>query len=362
MKQFLLVLISASLLTSCSKEDLPWYQKKIIEDLTPQGQPNVSFDHVSITSAEIDTLVFGLHVHGEHHTSQPTLNAIEDIGLKWVLNGFHWPSIEGEKNIYRISENYDQFFLEMAQRDVQVLMSVGNYWPTWLEDTEEMKEELYELTKLLVRRYKPGGDFAQENGLGNYGVRYWEMINEPNYPCCGWGPHGGQQPVNSALYAEVISVMHQAIREEFPDAFILLGGLSSGDTHQDPISFLEEVYSYGAKDAFDILAYHPYGQHQDVAAALVPIRNVMAQYGDENKPIWINEIGEPDLNSVNDEDSQVEVFDKSAEQFYEMDAFFWLGMHDFTGQNETWGILQNNQSPRQPIYDHVKAFVDTVYP
>lgn len=355
-------MVLALFFTACSKEDLPWYQKKVIEDLTPQGQPNVSFDHATLSDAVIDTLVFGLHVHGEHQTSQPTLNAIDDLRLRWVLNGFHWPTIEGEKNIYRIAQNYDQFFLEMAQRNVQVMMTVGNYWPTWLEDSEELKDEIYEITKLLVRRYRPGGDFAQENGLGDYGVRYWEMINEPNYPCCGWGPHGGQQPVNSALYAEIISEMHRAIREEYPAAFILLGGLSSGDIHQDPVSFLEEVYSYGAKDAFDIVAYHPYGEHDDIPAALVPIRNVMAQYGDADKPIWINEIGEPDLNSVNGEDSQLQVFDKSASQFYEMDAFFWLGMHDFVPQNETWGILENNQAPRQPIYSHVKAFVDTIQP
>lgn len=316
------VVLVVGLLSSCSKEDLPWYQKKVITDLTPQRQPNVSFEYAEQTDAEIDTLVFGLHIHGEHQTSQPTLNAIDDIELKWVLNGFHWPTVEGEKDIYRIAENYDQFFLEMAQRDVQVLMSVGNYWPTWLEDTEEMKGEIYELTKLLVRRYRPGGDFSQENGLGNYGVRYWEMINEPNYPCCGWGPHGGEQPVNSALYAEIISRMHRAIREEDPNAFIILGGLSSGNTHQDPVSFLDEIYSYGAKDAFDIVAYHPYGQHNDISAALVPIKNIMAQYGDANKPIWINEIGEPDLISLNGEDSQVEVFDTSASQFNEMDAFF----------------------------------------
>lgn len=361
MMRRLFVIVPFVLLVSCAKEDLPWYRKKVIEDLTPQGQPNTSFAHCSLTSATIDTLVFGMHIHGEQQTAQPTLSAIDDIGLKWVLNGFHWPTIEGEKDNYRIAQNYDAFFLAMAQRNVQVLMSVGNYWPTWLEDTEQMKTELYELTRLLVKRYRPGGDLAQEHGLGNYGVRYWEVINEPNYPCCGWGPHGGEQPVNSALYAEVLSEVHRAIREEYPEAVILLGGLSSGAIHQDPLSFLEQVYSYGAKDAFDIVAYHPYGQHDDIAAALIPIRNVMAQYGDADKPIWINELGEPDLVSVNGEDSQVEVFDRAASQFYEMDAFFWLGLNDFQGQNETWGILENNQTPRQPIYNHVKAFIDTIY-
>ncbi|MCB0756086.1 MAG: hypothetical protein KDB98_10865, partial [Flavobacteriales bacterium] len=62
---FLQILVVAilvsSILSGCDKEDLPWYQKKVIEDLTPQGQPNVSFDHCTLTDANIDTLVFGLH-------------------------------------------------------------------------------------------------------------------------------------------------------------------------------------------------------------------------------------------------------------------------------------------------------------
>jgi hypothetical protein len=210
-------------------------------------------------------------------------------------------------------------------------MSIGNYWPTWLEDSEELNDELYELTKLLVKRYRPGGDFAQENGLGNYGVRYWEMINEPNYPCCGWGPHGGQQPVNSALYAELMSEMHRAIREEAPDVFILLGGLSSAELYQDPIEFLDDIYSYGGKDAFDILAYHPYDQYQNLAATQAGLRLKMAEYGDYNKPIWITELGDPDFSTgPNGELSQVDLFDVSASQFVDMEAFFWLGMHDFT--------------------------------
>lgn len=344
-------------------EDLPWIQKKVIEDLTPQGQPNVSFNHCSLSSAEIDTLVFGMHIHGEHQTSTPTLNAIDDIGLPWILNGFHWPSIEGKRDEYTIAQNYDAFFLAMAQRNVNVLMSVGNYWPTWLEDTEQLKDELYELTKLLVKRYRPGGEFAQEYGLGNYGVRYWEMINEPNYPCCGWGPHGGKQPVNSALYAELMSEMHRAIREEDPNAFIIFGGLSSTHQYQAPLEFLDDIYSYGGKDAFDILAYHPYDEFESISSTTAIIRAKMAEYGDEDKPIWITELGDPDLiEGPNGEPSQAQLFNISAEQFADMQAFFWLGLNDFDGQNETWGILENNLTPRQPIYNQVKLFVDTIYP
>ena len=351
----------ALFMVSCGENGVPWGNKGVIEDLTPQGAPNVSFDHCTPSNAIVDSVVFGMHIHGEHQTSLPTLNAIDDIQLKWVLNGFHWPTVEGQRDVYRIAENYDQFFLEMAQRNVNVLMSVGNYWPTWLEDTEQLKVEAYELTRLLVKRYRPGGDFAQEYGLGNYGVRYWELINEPNYPCCGWGSHGAEQPVNSALYAELMSEMHRAIRAEAPDVFIVFGGLSSTDRFQDPMEFLDNIYSYGGKDAFDIFAYHPYDEAENLSQTIASIRSKMSAYGDAEKPIWITEIGDPDLvDGPNGEPSQVRLFDMVASQFYDVEALFWLGINDFDGQNETWGILENNQQPRQPIYGRVKTFLDTI--
>ncbi len=340
-----------------------WKNKKVITDLTPQGQPSVSFSHCSLSTANIDTLVFGMHIHGEQQTSPPTLQAIDDLGLPWVLNGFHWPSVEGERDVYTYSQNYDAFFLAMAQRDVNVLMSVGNYWPTWLENTEELKTELYELTRLLVRRYRLGGEFAQEYGLDNFGVRYWEMINEPNYPCCGWGPHGGKQPVNSALYAELMSEMHRAIREEDPQAFILFGGLSSTHQFQAPLAFLDDIYRYGGKDAFDIFAYHPYDEFEDLPSTIATIRAKMAEHGDDAKPIWITELGDPDLvEGPNGEPSQAQLFNIAASQFDQMEAFFWLGLNDFEGENQTWGVLENNQVPRQPIYDQARMFIDTIYP
>jgi hypothetical protein len=314
------------------------------------------FAHCTPTKATIAENVFGVHVWGPYQTHPKTLNALDDLGVDWVYNAFYWPTLEAEKDVYGI-RHYDAFFLEMAQRGISPLMNVGNYWPTWINDADELKTELYQLVQILAARYKPGGAFAQEHNLGNFGVQYWEVINEPNYPCCGWGSHGANEPVDTALYVELLSVVHKALREEDENAVILHGGLSSSNEFLSPTTFLDEIYSYGAGDCFDVVAYHPYGDHWNFAGAVERVRNVMAEHGDVDKPVWFSELGEPLLQPTGDgQDTQIEVFEDAISQINEAQAFFWLGLHDF-GEAETWGLLDNNLEPREPIYSAVKRYV-----
>ncbi|GEM_PF-5453439 len=349
---FVLGAILCFSLFSCDKEK----EDKLVEDTTPQNNPNVSFQSCVQTTGPIDSGIFGLHIHGESQSHPSVLAAIDDIGLEWVYNGMYWPTIEPSKDAYNI-EAYDEFMGHMAARNMNVIMSIGNYWPTWINTSEELRLEIYQMTKACVARYKPGGTFAQENGLGNYGIRYWEMINEPNLPCCGWGYHGANQPVNSALYAELVEAMHRAIREEDPSAVIILGGFSSSTEHLGPIDYLDDLYSYGAINAFDVIAYHPYGEHDNMAAPIASIEGKMNEYGDD-KPIWILEIGEPNLDWGHPyKPHQVEVFNAAASQSSQLEAFFWLGLVDLP-INQTWGALDENLNPRQPIYDSIKSFVN----
>lgn len=357
MRKVVYFILICTAIFSCKKGTLDeLFNPGLVEDLTVPGNPNVSFQNCYLTSAFIDTNVFGMHIHGETHTHPNVLAAIDDINLSWVLNGVHWPTIEPDKDNYNL-EAYDDFMVQMANRNENLILSIGNYWPLWIEDSEQLKIEIAEMTKRVVKRYKPNGEFSQENGFGNYGCSYWELINEPNLPCCGWGYHGANQPVNSALYAEIVSVMHEAIRQEDPNAKIVLGGLSSSNEHQGPIAFLDDLYSYGAINAFDIIAYHPYGEHNDLSIPLAAIEAKMQEYGDQ-KPIWITEIGEPNLND-NDpvKDSQVEVFNAIVAQDDLVPAIFWLGLVDLP-INQTWGILDGNLTPRQPIYDSVQVYLN----
>ena len=354
-----LILIMSFFIYGCDKDgdgNMFGGSSKVIEVTTTMNAPNVEWNGVFTTSSSIVENIFGLHTWGEHHTRPEVLNAIDDIGVEWIYNGIHWPTVEPTKDNYKI-DVYDPFMTEMATRNIQVVMSLGNYWPAWINDSESLKSEVYQMTKKVVERYKPNGVFANTNGFGDYGIRYWEIINEPNYPCCGWGAHDANQPVHTALYAELLEVMHKAIREVDPSAVIILGGLSSSTEFKPPLDFLDDMYSYGAKDAFDIIAYHPYGEHDDIMTPLNAITAKMNSFGD-NKPIWILEIGEPNLDENHPyKDSQIEVFNKLAAQDENMKAFFWLSLMDFS-QTETWGILDHNFNKRQPIYDRLKEYVN----
>ncbi|MCB9362833.1 hypothetical protein H6504_05340 [Candidatus Woesearchaeota archaeon] len=317
----------------------------IIKDIQPGIDERLDFSTCIVTTGTIEEGIFGMHLHGNFLKEEKTYELIDDIGLAWVYFSFYWPTIEPEQDEDFIA-SYDYAIQELAKRNISIVASLGNYWPEWIDDSDVLTGEMAEMVKKVVHRYKPGGDFSKEYGM-DYGIGYWEIINEPNYPCCGWGVQGTEQPVNPSLYAELLYVAHQAIRDEDPEAVILLGGLSSG--HYDPLAFLEEIYSYGAKDCFDVVAYHPYGEVGRFNQSVQGLSEVMQKHRD-SKPIWFNEIGDPSLAE------QPRIFYDSVNQTQYISALFWLGFHDF-GNDETWGIVDNDLTPREPMYSNVKEYI-----
>jgi hypothetical protein len=73
----------------------------------------------------------------------------------------------------------------------------------------------------LVRRYKPGGELAQEQGwTDGYGVRAWEIDNEPDAY--------GVWTAELDDYAELVTRAHTAIKREDPAAIVLGPAGASG--------------------------------------------------------------------------------------------------------------------------------------
>lgn len=316
------------------------------------------YQYCKKTQAPIAQKVFGIHVWGQKQTDPKTLAALDDLKIKWAYNVFYWPMLEPTKDAYNATL-YDSYFLALAQRGINPVMSVANFWPTWITTQAQLKTEVYQIVKGLAHRYKPGGVFAQQYGLGNWGVQYWEIINEPNYPCCGWGPQGANYSVDTTLYTALLGESNRAIREEDTNAVILLGGLSSSNQYMSPTSFLSAVYKAGAKNCFDVVGYHPYGEHRNFAGALSRIKYVMGIYGDTNKPVWFSELGEWRLQPTGDGmDTQIQVLNYALAQINVVPAFFWLGLHDFS-QSETWGLLDGNLNPRDPAYTTVKTYIQS---
>jgi hypothetical protein len=137
-------------------------------------------------------------------------------------------------------------------------------------------------------------------------VKVWEIWNEPNWNT-GFGSPG--DPVK---YTEFLKRAYTKAKEADPNC-VVLGGSILG-TDDSGLNFLRSMYDNGAKDYMDAVAIHPY------CAGVSPLypnktstgkafwklessRNIMIEYSDENKKIWITEMGwaTQGTNSVTEE-------------------------------------------------------------
>ena len=128
----------------------------------------------------------------------------------------------------------DEFVKAAHQRKLNILMQApvvgGNAGgpPKWAGRREPGRSAPQDMTALaafagkLARRYCPGGDLAREEGWGTaYGVRAWELDNEPESYRTNWK---GQ----AADYAEFVTLASAAIKQVDPPALILAPAVASG--------------------------------------------------------------------------------------------------------------------------------------
>jgi hypothetical protein len=149
----------------------------------------------------------------------------------------------------------------------------------------------------IVARYGPDGDFWSDED-DDYDPPYlpitqWQIWNEPS------SQSFFQPETDPAKYAELVRISHDAITETDPDAEIVLAGLfrtpqqGAGD-EGSPAGFLREFYAAEESigDYFDTVALHPYASNLDQIDELFgQILPVLEESGDEDKPIWITELG-----------------------------------------------------------------------
>jgi len=131
-------------------------------------------------------------------------------------------------------QTMDAFVVAARDRNLNILMQSpvvgGNASgpPKWAGRREEGKsapadmDSLVAFAEKLVLRYRPGGTLAQLKGWGDrYGVRAWELDNEPESYRTHWKDQAGD-------YAEFASRAAACIKEADPEAVIVLPGIGSG--------------------------------------------------------------------------------------------------------------------------------------
>jgi hypothetical protein len=169
----------------------------------------------------------------------PDMDKERAMGLRWTFMPVHWRAMEpdGPVDLSRETPSawraLDAFVVAARERKLNVLMQApvvgGNAGgpPKWAGRREpgksapENMDALAAFAEKLANRYRPGGTLAQREGWGtNYGIRAWELDNEPELYLTHWK---GQ----AADYAEFATRAAARIKAADPQAVIVLPGLAS---------------------------------------------------------------------------------------------------------------------------------------
>lgn len=223
------------------------------------------------------------------------LRQVRATGATFIVQVFSWHDIQPSPN--RWEWEYTDWLVRAADYyGLQVIARLDKP-PAWVvEDARALAapprhlEEYATFVRRVAERYRGK-------------VAAYIIWNEPNL-AVEWG---NQRP-DARAYAALLQVAAARIRAADPGARIVAAALAPTNENsaraQDDRAFLRELYAAGARDAFDILAVHPYGfgqspddprgAHEGLNfARILDWREIMVAHGDAAKPLWITEFGYP---------------------------------------------------------------------
>jgi hypothetical protein len=213
----------------------------------------------------------------------PDLEKEREMGLRWTFMPVYWRALEPDGPVELSREEppawkeLDAFVIAAQEHRLNVLMQApvvgGNAGgpPAWAGRREKGKSApanmaaLAEFAGKLADRYRPGGMLARREGWGErYGVRAWELDNEPESYLTHWKDQ-------AADYAEFVTRAAARIKTSDPQALIVAPGLASG---KNGLRWLEAALNAAALEgspafkaqgqpfsigpAVDVVSFHNY--------------------------------------------------------------------------------------------------------
>jgi hypothetical protein len=251
------------------------------------------------------------------------LSLAQAAKVHWIRrNGLFWADVEpapGERHWQAVVELEAE--LQAAYRAGLQTILIVHHTPAWAQGTSGVPcgpiapddlDDLAQFMTEVVTRYKDPP----------YGVRYWELWNEPdvdpslvkpNSPFGCWGDQEDEY-YGGEYYAQMLQAVYPAIKAVDPQAQVLIGGLlldkdpAFDELPNPPGRFMEGILRGGGGDFFDIVSFHGYawydGQLGDwerqpsswsarggmVAGKVDFLRELLSAYGYE-KPLMLTEAG-----------------------------------------------------------------------
>jgi hypothetical protein len=185
-----------------------------------------------------------------------------DLGLKWVRVAYwdsvlNWHYVEQEKGKLVVDPLADQVMTECARNGVNVVLCLA--YGNWLytpQGKRKLAKQIWEVpwemapppnTPEMLEGYKNFVRFMVRHFRDR--IRYFEIWNEPcnNY---AWG----NKP-NAKEYAQLAKQVAPIIRNEAPQAKILMGGVGWRPGHDENLMTIPEE---GVGRLVDVMTIHPY--------------------------------------------------------------------------------------------------------
>jgi len=270
-----------------------------------KDQTNISQNGVYVWSGA--TVPLSLQAHGPLSCS--TRLGSVNSGKVFVLND------AGESTW--ITSAVDAAYLSAGVQPPMVVLAPPA--PSWASPLSQHQADFGAMATAFATRYQPGGTGIIPANSGK-GILDYQIWDEPNV-VENW-PTG----VSSSEYVGYLKAAYTGIKSVQSGATVIMGGLqsctdqqwgtgsvsasgavkeslsSSSYINREPSGFLNEIYGLGAKNYFNVVAYHPLsvgtrqspmppGPGPNTIAPSDTLYRVMSAHGDSSKNIYWTSVG-----------------------------------------------------------------------
>ncbi|MDR2247698.1 MAG: hypothetical protein LBE17_13675 [Treponema sp.] len=239
-----------------------------------------AYDPARIVRSAIPGDLLGMVHAGSSDEAGREYALLDELGVRWMLTDFSWSSIQPQKEAW----NLDAFaaYADNGETGGKKILAVLDYDTPWLHPEgsgydgpvikgPDERALFCAYVKKTVERYKDRVDA-------------WCIWNEPNLQPRFWASAGTKDDFFALTKAAAA-----AVREADPEAFIV-GGAFNTLASED---WVRGMFTSGAMDRIDAIAYHPYMTGPGATANLyIRFKDLVSEYGFGDK-IWITEVGYP---------------------------------------------------------------------
>ena len=245
--------------------------------------------HFTVVPATVGTVdLFGINFTAYWpdyvYFTEDIASDLESLGVKWMRVEFirNW----NVGDVINFSA-YDQIVDRAAAHGIQILGLLDYQTKQWSEKSDWESPSWQ--ASFVDRVEEIVSHFAGR-------INCWEIWNEEDLP---------EYRIDPAPYGRLLTDVYDAIKVIDPNASVVFGGLSNAWGTGGAKDYLIAVYNSPAFSSYysqhgiypyDIMAVHPYCWTCDPETYLADalnnnIKAVMNLYGDEDKKVWLTELG-----------------------------------------------------------------------